>query len=118
MILWDTHTWLWWLHSPDQLADRAREVLTMGEHQNSWMVSAISVWEIAVKLSIGNLPLAIDKWFAMVQTRPGIVIGPEGCARSVTLEEALPPSHSPDRHRPHAAIGGPAKTNPKRPGYN
>jgi PIN domain nuclease of toxin-antitoxin system len=78
MILLDTHTWLWWLHSPEQLSDRAREILTAGEYQNSLMVSAISVWEIAVKSSIGKLPLplAMDEWFAMAKTRPGIVIEP------------------------------------------
>jgi PIN domain nuclease of toxin-antitoxin system len=77
-MLLDTHTWLWWLHSPDQLSNRAREILTVGEHQNSLMVSAISVWEIAVKSSIGKLPLplAMDEWFAMARTRPGIVIEP------------------------------------------
>jgi PIN domain nuclease of toxin-antitoxin system len=78
MILLDTHTWLWWLHSPEQLSDRAREILTEGEHQNELMVSAISVWEIAVKSSIGKLPLplAMDEWFAMDKTRPGIAIEP------------------------------------------
>ncbi len=78
MILLDTHTWLWWLHSPEPLSDRARKILTEGEYQNDLMVSAISVWEIAVKSSIGKLPLplAMDEWFAMAKTRPGIVIEP------------------------------------------
>jgi PIN domain nuclease of toxin-antitoxin system len=47
MILLDTHTWLWWLHSPDQLSDRARTALTIGENQDALLVSSISVWEIA-----------------------------------------------------------------------
>ena len=76
MILLDTHTWLWWLHSPDQLSDRARTALTIGENQNELLVSSISVWEIAVKYGIGKLPLPmpIDTWFALAQTRPGITI--------------------------------------------
>jgi PIN domain nuclease of toxin-antitoxin system len=48
MILLDTHIWLWWLHTPEQLSDRARTLLTIGENQNALIVSAISVWEIAV----------------------------------------------------------------------
>jgi len=78
MILLDTHIWLWWLHTPEQLSERARTLLTIGEHQNSLMVSTISVWEIAVKHRAGKLPLplAIDEWFALAKTRPGITIEP------------------------------------------
>ncbi|MEA5574507.1 hypothetical protein [Calothrix sp. UHCC 0171] len=57
MILLDTHIWLWWLHSPDQLSEHGRKLLTIGENQNSLIVSTISVWEIAVKHSNGKLPL-------------------------------------------------------------
>jgi PIN domain nuclease of toxin-antitoxin system len=43
MILLDTHTWLWWLHTPDQLSERARTALTIGESQDELLVSSISV---------------------------------------------------------------------------
>ncbi|MEB3215145.1 MAG: type II toxin-antitoxin system VapC family toxin [Nostocales cyanobacterium 94392] len=78
MILLDTHIWLWWLHSPDQLSERGRKLLTIGENQNTLIVSAISVWEIAVKHSNGKLPLPlpINEWFALAKTRPGISIEP------------------------------------------
>jgi PIN domain nuclease of toxin-antitoxin system len=78
MILLDTHIWLWWLHSPDQLSERGRNLLTIGENQNALIVSAISVWEIAVKHSNGKLPLPlpINEWFALAKTRPGITIEP------------------------------------------
>ncbi len=78
MILLDTHIWLWWLHSPDQLSERGRNLLTIGENQNALIVSAISVWEIAVKHSNGKLPLPlpINEWFALATTRPGITIEP------------------------------------------
>jgi PIN domain nuclease of toxin-antitoxin system len=76
MILLDTHIWLWWLHSPEQLSERGRTLLTIGENQNSLIVSTISVWEIAVKHSNGKLPLPlpINEWFALAKTRPGITI--------------------------------------------
>ncbi|AOY79966.1 type II toxin-antitoxin system VapC family toxin [Moorena producens JHB] len=78
MILLDTHVWLWWLHTPEQLSERSRTLLTIGENQNTLMVSAISVWEIALKHSAGKLPLplSINEWFALAKTRPGITIEP------------------------------------------
>ncbi|MDM9582469.1 MULTISPECIES: type II toxin-antitoxin system VapC family toxin [unclassified Nostoc] len=78
MILLDTHIWLWWLHTPEQLSERGRTLLTIGENQNALIVSAISVWEIAVKHSNGKLPLplTVNEWFALAKTRPGITIEP------------------------------------------
>ncbi|BAB72710.1 type II toxin-antitoxin system VapC family toxin [Anabaena sp. FACHB-709] len=78
MILLDTHIWLWWLHSPEQLSESGRTLLTIGENQNALIVSAISVWEIAIKHSNGKLPLPlpINEWFALAKTRPGITIEP------------------------------------------
>ncbi|MGH1394622.1 MAG: type II toxin-antitoxin system VapC family toxin [Trichormus sp.] len=78
MILLDTHVWLWWLHTPEQLSERNRTRLTIGENQNAVLVSAISVWEIAVKHSGGKLPLplSLNEWFALAKTRPGIIIEP------------------------------------------
>lgn len=66
------------LHTPEQLSERGRTLLTIGENQNSLIVSAISVWEIALKYSNGKLPLPlnINEWFALAKTRPGITIEP------------------------------------------
>ncbi|NEP09622.1 MAG: type II toxin-antitoxin system VapC family toxin [Symploca sp. SIO2C1] len=74
----DTHVWLWWLHTPEQLSERSRTLLTIGENQNTLIVSAISVWEIALKHSAGKLPLplSVNEWFALAKTRPGITIEP------------------------------------------
>ncbi|MBE9011381.1 type II toxin-antitoxin system VapC family toxin [Pseudanabaenaceae cyanobacterium LEGE 13415] len=78
MILLDTHTWLWWLHTPEQLSNRARNSITLNENQDAILVSTISVWEVAVKHSAGKLllPLPINEWFALAKTRPGITIEP------------------------------------------
>jgi PIN domain nuclease of toxin-antitoxin system len=66
------------LHTPDQLSERGRTLLAIGENQNALIVSAISVWEIAVKHSNGKLPLPlpVNEWFALAKTRPGITIEP------------------------------------------
>jgi len=76
MILLDTHIWLWLLHDPSQLSDPARVAIDAEEPQNGLLVSAISVWEVAVKSSIGKLtlPLPIDEWYKLAQTETGITI--------------------------------------------
>ncbi|OKH33491.1 twitching motility protein PilT [[Phormidium ambiguum] IAM M-71] len=78
MILLDTHIWLWLLHDPSQLSDPARVAIDAEEPQNGLLVSTISVWEVAVKSSIGKLtlPLPIDKWYKLAQTQAGITIEP------------------------------------------
>ncbi len=78
MILLDTHIWLWLLHEPNQLSSKAKAVIDLEEPQNGLLVSAISVWEIAVKSSIGklSLPLPINEWYELAQTHSGIVIEP------------------------------------------
>jgi PIN domain nuclease of toxin-antitoxin system len=76
MIIIDTHVWLWLLHDPSQLSDLAREHIAREESQSGILVSAISVWEIAVKSSVGKLvlPLPIDDWYELAKSHSGIVI--------------------------------------------
>jgi PIN domain nuclease of toxin-antitoxin system len=78
MIIIDTHVWLWLLHDPNQLSNAAREQIEIEEVQNGILVSAISVWEIAVKSSLGKLALSlpIDDWYALAKSHSGIVIEP------------------------------------------
>jgi PIN domain nuclease of toxin-antitoxin system len=54
-VLLDTHTWLWWLSTPELLNDSARAIL--GDRQNQLVLSTASAWEIAIKVSIGKLEL-------------------------------------------------------------
>jgi PIN domain nuclease of toxin-antitoxin system len=77
MILLDTHIWLWLLHQPNQLSEPAKIAIEAEESQNGFLlVSAISVWEVAVKASIGKLalPLPIDEWYQLAQSHSGIII--------------------------------------------
>ena len=48
----DTHALLWWLSDDGRLSDRARELL---EQSGRAIVSAVSIWEIAIKRAIGKL---------------------------------------------------------------
>ncbi|WP_245246216.1 type II toxin-antitoxin system VapC family toxin [Nostoc sp. ATCC 53789] len=75
MILLDTHVWLWLLHNPSQLSSQAQAAIDSEEPQSGLLVSTISVWEIAIKFSIGKLtlPLPIDEWYSLARTHSGIV---------------------------------------------
>ena len=82
------------LHTQELLSDRGRTLLTIGENQNALIVSAISVWEIALKHSAGKLPLplTVNEWFAIAKTRPGITIeplDPLSCNRQYTITRRL-----------------------------
>lgn len=54
-LLLDTHVFLWMQASPGRLSADALELVT--DRRNVLLLSAASSWEIAVKYSIGKLPL-------------------------------------------------------------
>jgi PIN domain nuclease of toxin-antitoxin system len=76
MILLDTHVWLWWLHDSNRLSGRIPSEIATEEVENGVLISAISVWEIAVKSSLGKLtlPLPLDEWYEMAQVYPGVTV--------------------------------------------
>jgi PIN domain nuclease of toxin-antitoxin system len=56
-FLLDTHM-LWWLTENSSLPASARKLIANKNHDV--LVSAASVWEIATKVRLGKLPIAID----------------------------------------------------------
>ncbi len=54
-ILLDTQCWLWWIAAPEKLSQGARR--RIADKRNTVYLSAASSWEIAIKYSIGKLPL-------------------------------------------------------------
>ena len=56
-LLLDSHVFLWWLQDNRRLARNARRVIAAPSSRV--LVSAATIWEIAIKLSIGKL-----KWTA------------------------------------------------------
>ena len=57
-ILLDTHLLLWWLEASPSLSAEARELIR--DPQNTMFVSAVSLWEIWLKQSLGKLRLPVD----------------------------------------------------------
>lgn len=78
MIILDTHVWLWFLHEPNRLSEKAQQAIVRAESEKGLYVSAISVWEIAVKVGLGklSLPLAIHEWYELACQYQGVVIEP------------------------------------------
>lgn len=52
-LLVDTQAALWWLSDDDRLSNRARELIAA--RANRLLVSVASLWEVAVKVSLGKL---------------------------------------------------------------
>jgi len=53
-LLLDTHTFLWFIDDNPRLSSNAKSLL---ESDNDLLLSTASLWEIAIKLSIGKLAL-------------------------------------------------------------
>jgi PIN domain nuclease of toxin-antitoxin system len=52
-ILLDTHALLWWLADDSRLGEAARDLIA--DPSNEVLVSAVSLWEIVVKVRVGKL---------------------------------------------------------------
>lgn len=61
-ILVDTHAFLWYVSGDRRLPPRARRAI--GNSDDGWVLSAASVWEIAIKSSLGRLtlPAPVDEY--------------------------------------------------------
>jgi PIN domain nuclease of toxin-antitoxin system len=57
-LLLDTHAALWFLGGDERLSQRARRHLT--EETNRVLLSAVVVWEVAIKRSLGKLVVPDD----------------------------------------------------------
>lgn len=55
-FLLDTHVLLWSLYEPARLSDAARTLIE--NMRNVRLVSAVTAWEIAIKLRLGKLEVA------------------------------------------------------------
>jgi PIN domain nuclease of toxin-antitoxin system len=82
-LLLDTHTLLWWANNDPQLSRAARAHIQ--EARNRILVSAASVWEIAIKFKNGRLPSAGN----FIADLPDYLRGQNFDALPITTEHAL-----------------------------
>lgn len=88
ILLLDAHTVLWWLADDDTLDARARAAIA--DPTNDVLVSAATVWEIAIKRAIGKLHAPTGLTEVIVRT--GFDILPITGADGERAGE-LPPHH-------------------------
>ena len=93
-LLLDTHCWLWWLTEPEKLKRTSLALLKNSE--NTILLSPVSSWEIAIKHSIGKLPLpeTPEEFVSSRMERDGIVSLP--IHHSHTVKTADLPFHHND----------------------
>lgn len=70
-LLLDTHTFLWAISKPSKLPARSRAAIE--DESNQAFVSAISLWEIAIKVRINKLSLESDDDLVIAANRAGII---------------------------------------------
>ncbi|OGI44734.1 MAG: twitching motility protein PilT [Candidatus Muproteobacteria bacterium RIFCSPHIGHO2_01_FULL_65_16] len=89
-VLLDTHILLWWLMDDRRLPKDAERIIR--DPDNSIFVSAASIWEVAIKASLGQIeadPFAIQA-----------AIEPSGFAElPITGKHAAQVARLPPRHR-------------------
>jgi PIN domain nuclease of toxin-antitoxin system len=52
-VLLDTHVFLWWCEDSPELSKKARKIIS----QEDCLLSMVSLWELAIKTSLGKLKL-------------------------------------------------------------
>jgi len=73
-LLIDTHVLFWWLTDDKQLTTTAGEAIAKPE--NTVFVSAVSIWEMAIKVKIGKWPEAsslLVNWHAKLTHFGGLL---------------------------------------------
>ncbi|NJD19264.1 MAG: type II toxin-antitoxin system VapC family toxin [Gemmatimonadetes bacterium] len=91
-LLLDTATFLWWVTGSPRLSKRAREALT--DPANGVFLSAASTWEIALKHTLGKLPLPEEPETLIPRLRAGHRIEELALSEAATLQlPKLPALH-------------------------
>ena len=78
MIVLDTGVWLAWTSGPSRLSSRVVKLIAEEEKRQGILVSAISLWEVAVKSALGKLVLDRDvrAWIHFASSYPGVSVVP------------------------------------------
>ena len=92
-LLLDSHTLIWAADDPAKLTALAQALLQDPSHDR--LVSAASLWEIAIKFSLGRLPLSLPyrQWMDKAIADLGLILLP------ITLDHAERQASLPWHHR-------------------
>ncbi len=94
MIVLDTATWIYRASDPKRLSSSARRAIERTEHA---LVSAISVWEVAMLVAKRRIQLdrPVEQWADVALSLPGIQLAPLEPAIAVRSTK-LPGEFHPD----------------------
>jgi PIN domain nuclease of toxin-antitoxin system len=106
-LLLDTHILLWWLTNDQALPERADALIV--DPANEVSISAISLWEVAIKARLGKLPADVDEVRAAA-------LESDFTPLPFTLDHAAEVARLPDHHRDpfDRALVGQARFEPMR----
>jgi PIN domain nuclease of toxin-antitoxin system len=92
-LLLDSHTLIWSADRPDRIT--ANAMTAMSDTANELLVSAATLWEIAIKFGLGRLPLSLPyrQWMEKAMVDLGLVLLP------ITLDHAERQALLPWHHR-------------------
>ena len=92
-LLLDTHVLIWWLEKSQRLGARSRKTLLSSATRP--VVSAVSIWEISIKVAIGRLTLADppETWVLRLESEWGVRSLPITFGNATAVRN-LPPHHS------------------------
>ena len=88
-ILLDTHIYLWWLEDHIKLSSKARELIQSADEV---YVSSASIWEAAIKISIGKLEVDIAELAQQISLNGFIEL-------PVSAKHAVQIAQLPNHHR-------------------
>lgn len=88
-ILLDTHIYLWWLEDHIKLSSKARELIQSADEV---YVSSASIWEAAIKISIGKLEADIASLAQQISLNGFIEL-------PVSAKHAVQIAQLPNHHR-------------------
>ena len=95
-LLLDTHVWIWTIDGQArELSGEALDAVAEAGELGRVIVSAISVWEVAMLEAKGRLRFAMDvgEWVRRALTAPGVLLAdltPEVAVDSTRLPEPVP----------------------------
>lgn len=91
-ILLDTHVLIWWVEKNPRLGPRAKKTLLSPETRP--LVSAASIWEMAIKAASGRLDLAdpLEFWVPRLENDWGVR------PLAINFEHATAVRHLPPLH--------------------
>ena len=91
-LLLDSHTLIWWVDQDHLLGQDAHAAIA--DPSNDLLLSAATIWEIAIKVGLGKLSLSMGyrQWMSQAMSDMGVTVLP------ITVEYADVQAGLPNHH--------------------